>query len=185
MLGIGIIIPLLPVYAESLGALGLWIGVIFSGFSISRSIFMPIVGRWSDKRGRKIFIAIGLLIYAIISLGYILSDSMAELVMVRSIQGLSAVMIISIAFAYIGEISPKDREGGYMGIFSISLFAGFGLGPMLGGVLKDWFGLTADFYTMGGSACSPSFWCCSAFQNSTSIVRLSNPDPTGKSCEVR
>ena len=117
MLGIGIIIPLLPVYAESLGALGLWIGVIFSGFSISRSIFMPIVGRWSDKRGRKIFIAIGLLIYAIISLGYILSDSMAELVMVRSIQGLSAVMIISIAFAYIGEISPKDREGGYMGIF--------------------------------------------------------------------
>ena len=54
MLGIGIIAPLLPIYAESFGASGLWIGIIFSGFSISRSIFMPIVGRWSDKRGRKI-----------------------------------------------------------------------------------------------------------------------------------
>ena len=150
MLGVGIIVPLLPIYAESLGASGLWIGVIFSGFSISRSIFMPIVGRWSDKKGRKIFIAIGLLIYALISLGYILSDSVADLVTVRLIQGFSAAMIIPIAFAYIGEISPKDREGRYMGIFSVSLFAGFGLGPLLGGVLKDWSGINADFYTMGG-----------------------------------
>ena len=150
MLGVGIIVPLLPFYAESLGASGLWIGVIFSGFSISRSIFMPIVGRWSDKKGRKIFIAIGLLIYALISLGYILSDSVADLVTVRLIQGFSAAMIIPIAFAYIGEISPKDREGRYMGIFSVSLFAGFGLGPLLGGVLYDQFGLDADFYAMGG-----------------------------------
>jgi DHA1 family multidrug resistance protein-like MFS transporter len=150
MLGVGIIVPLLPMYAESLGASGIWIGVIFSGFSISRSIFMPIVGRWSDKRGRKVFIAIGLLIYAIISLGYIISNSVATLVIVRLIQGFSAAMIIPIAFAYIGEISPQDREGGYMGMFSVSLFAGFGLGPMLGGILKDRFSLHADFYTMGG-----------------------------------
>ena len=150
MLGVGIIVPLLPMYAESLGASGLWIGIIVSGFSISRSIFMPIVGRWSDKRGRKVFIAIGLLIYATISLGYILSDSVADLVTVRLIQGFSAAMIIPIAFAYIGEISPKNGEGSYMGIFSVSLFAGFGLGPLLGGVLKDQFGLAADFYAMSG-----------------------------------
>jgi DHA1 family multidrug resistance protein-like MFS transporter len=157
MLGIGIIVPLLPIYAESLGASSLWIGVIFSGFSISRSIFMPIVGRWSDKTGRKIFIAIGLLIYATISLGYILSDSVADLVMVRFIQGFSAAMIIPIAFAYIGDISPKSGEGGFMGIFSVSLFAGFGLGPLLGGVLKDQFGLDAAFYAMG-SLCFFAFF---------------------------
>lgn len=149
MLGVGIIVPLLPIYAESLGASGLWIGVIFSGFSISRSIFMPIVGRWSDKAGRKIFIAIGLFIYSISSLGYILSDSVAELVTVRLIHGFSAAMIIPIAFAYIGDISPKDAEGGYMGTFSVSLFAGLGLGPILGGLLKDQFGFNADFYAMG------------------------------------
>ncbi|MCK5554489.1 MAG: MFS transporter [Deltaproteobacteria bacterium] len=150
MLGNGIIVPLLPIYAEGLGASGFWIGVIFSGFAISRSIFMPIVGRWSDKRGRKVFIATGLFIYAIISLGYILSDSVADLVTVRAIQGFSAAMIIPIAFAYIGEISPKDKEGSYLGLFSISLFAGFGLGPLLGGILHDQFGLDADFYAMGG-----------------------------------
>jgi MFS family permease len=149
MLGIGIIVPLLPIYAESLGASALWIGVIFSGFSISRSIFMPIVGRWSDKSGRKIFIAIGLFIYGISSLGYILSDSVADLVTVRLIHGFSAAMIIPIAFAYVGEISPKDREGGYIGIFSVSLFAGIGLGPMLGGLLKDHFGFNTNFYAMG------------------------------------
>ena len=78
MLGNGIIVPLLPIYAEGLGASGFWIGVIFSGFAISRSIFMPIVGRWSDKRGSKVFIATGLFISAIISLGYILSDFRPE-----------------------------------------------------------------------------------------------------------
>jgi len=109
---------------------------------------MPIVGRWSDKSGRKAFIAVGLLCYAIISLGYIISNSVADLVIIRLIQGCSAAMIIPIAFAYIGEICPKNKEGGYMGIFSISLFAGFGLGPMLGGVLKDHFSLDADFYAM-------------------------------------
>jgi len=157
MLGIGIIVPLLPIYAESLGASGFWIGVIFSGFSISRSIFMPIVGRWSDRSGRKIFIAIGLFIYAISSLGYILSDTVAELVAVRLLQGFSAAMILPIAFAYVGEISPTDREGGYMGVFSVSLFAGFGLGPMLGGLIKDHFGLDADFYAMG-SLCLLAFF---------------------------
>jgi len=56
MLGVGIIAPLLPLYAENLGATGIWIGVIFAGFSISRAIFLPIIGRLSDRIGRKLFI---------------------------------------------------------------------------------------------------------------------------------
>jgi len=56
MLGVGIISPLLPLYAENLGATGIWLGIIFSSFSISRTVFMPIIGRLSDRRGRKIFL---------------------------------------------------------------------------------------------------------------------------------
>jgi len=149
MLGVGIIVPLLPMYAESLGASGIWIGIIFSGFAIARTIFMPIVGRWSDRTGRKAFIAVGLLVYALMSLGYIIADSVTDLVAVRFIHGFSAAMIIPIASAYIGEISPKNKEGETMGLFSMSLFAGFGFGPMLGGVLKDHFGLDTNFYAMG------------------------------------
>jgi len=56
MLGIGIIAPLLPLYAESMGATGIWVGIIFAGFSISQAMFLPIIGKLSDRSGRKLFI---------------------------------------------------------------------------------------------------------------------------------
>ena len=52
MLGVGIISPLLPLYAENLGATGIWLGVIFSSFSITRAVFMPFIGKLSDRWGR-------------------------------------------------------------------------------------------------------------------------------------
>jgi len=86
MLGVGIISPLLPLYAENLGATGIWLGIIFSGFSISRAILMPIIGRLSDRSGRKSLLCIGLLIYFIISLGYIWASNVPQLILVRLIQ---------------------------------------------------------------------------------------------------
>ena len=150
MLGVGIIAPLLPLYAENLGATGIWLGVIFAGFSVSRAIFMPIFGRLSDRNGRKQFISIGLLIYAIISLGYIWADSASQLTLVRFIQGAAAAMIIPIAQAYVGDISPEGEEGKWMGYFHAAFFSGFGFGPLMGGALTDHFGMTVAFSTMGG-----------------------------------
>jgi len=150
MLGVGIISPLLPLYAENLGATGIWLGVIFSSFSISRTIFMPIIGRLSDRRGRKLFLCTGLLIYSIISLGYIWADSVSQLILVRLIQGSAAGMIIPIAQAYVGDISPEGEEGTWMGYFNAAFFTGFGFGPLLGGVLTDHFGMTVAFSSMGG-----------------------------------
>ena len=54
--GVGIVVPLLPVYAHDLGASGLYIGLIFGVFSLSRTVFLPYFGRLSDKKGRKPFI---------------------------------------------------------------------------------------------------------------------------------
>jgi len=150
MLGMGIIAPLLPLYAESLGATGIWLGIIFAGFSISRAIFLPIIGRLSDRSGRKLFICIGLFIYAIISLGYIWADNVSQLTLVRLIQGAAAGMIIPIAQAYVGDISPEGEEGKWMGYFHTAFFAGFGFGPLMGGVLTDYFGMNVAFSTMGG-----------------------------------
>jgi DHA1 family multidrug resistance protein-like MFS transporter len=53
MLGLGVVSPLLSIYADSLGATGIWLGAIFSGFNIARAIIMPIVGRLSDRWGRR------------------------------------------------------------------------------------------------------------------------------------
>ena len=149
-LGIGIVVPFLPLYAENLGATGIWLGVIFGGFSISRAILMPVFGRLSDRRGRKLFISIGLLIYTIMSLGYIWADSVSELTLVRFIHGAAAGMIFPVAQAYIGDISPRGEEGKWMGYFNAAYFTGIGFGPLMGGVLSEHLGMTVAFSTMGG-----------------------------------
>jgi MFS family permease len=150
MLGVGIISPLLPLYAENLGATVIWIGIIFASFSISRAIITPFVGRLSDRSGRKLLLSVGLLASSIISLGYIWANSVSQLTLVRLIHGAAGGMIQPIAQAYIGDISPRGEEGKWMGYFNAAFFTGFGFGPLMGGVLTDHFGMTVAFSTMGG-----------------------------------
>jgi len=150
MLGLGIIAPLMPIYAKSLGATGIWLGIIFSGFSLTRAIFMPIVGKLSDKRGRKGFITSGLLLYSLISLLYTLAGKVYYLTAVRLIHGVASAMVIPVAMAYVGEIAEKGKEGKYMGIFNMALLLGMGSGPFLGGLLNDSFGIASVFYAMAG-----------------------------------
>ena len=150
MLGLGIVGPLLPIYAENLGASGLWIGMIFSGFAAARAIFMPIVGRLSDESGRKKFIVAGLFAYALLSLGYVLAGSVYSLTAVRFLHGIASAMVVPIAMAYIGDLSKRGEEGTYMAKFQVSFFLGLGSGPLLGGVLNDTFGFSSAFYAMAG-----------------------------------
>ncbi|MEA3307825.1 MAG: MFS transporter [Elusimicrobiota bacterium] len=148
MLGMGIIVPLMPIYAKTLGASGIWLGLIFSGFSLSRLIFMPLMGKMSDKKGRKIFICTGLFLYSLLTLGYVFADSIFSLVWIRILHGFASAMTVPIIMAYVGDIVPKGREGRFMGYFNVSFFMGMGLGPFIGGVLNDSFGMTSAFYTV-------------------------------------
>ncbi len=150
MLGVGILAPLLPLYAQNLGASGTQLGIIFAGYGISSSILTPIMGRLSDRRGRKLFLCIGLAGYAIISLGYVWAANVPQLTLVRVIQGVAGAMVIPIALAYIGDLSPEGEEGKWMGYANAAFFSGFGIGPLLGGALAERFGMNASFYSMGG-----------------------------------
>jgi len=150
MLGVGIISPLLPVYVKTLGATGIQLGIIFAVFSIARAISMPVIGKASDRYGRKIFICTGLFIYTLMSIGYALSKTAFQLGTVRFLQGFAAGMIMPIATAYIGDMAPKGKEGTYMGYFYVAFFLGFGIGPLIGGFVSDYFGMKTAFYTMGG-----------------------------------
>jgi len=174
MLGVGIIVPILPIYAETLGATGFWLGIIFAGFSLSRTISMPLVGRFSDRMGRKRFISFGLFVYTLSSLGYIYANSALELIVVRIIQGFSSAMIIPIAMAFIADISPPEKEGSYMGIFTIALFLGFGCGPLLGGFTKDLISMEADFLIMGG-LCLLAFFMVLIYLPRSSSIQKSTP----------
>ena len=148
MLGLGVIAPLLPVYARGLGATGLWLGIIFSGFSFSRAVFMPIIGRISDRSGRKKFICSGLLLYSFVSLLYPLAEGIYPLIIIRLIHGFASSLVIPIAMAYVGEAADEGKEGVSMGTFSMALFLGMGAGPFLGGFLNDTFGINSAFYAM-------------------------------------
>ncbi len=149
MLGSGIVVPLLPLYAESLGASGLGLGVIFAAFPLARVLATPVFGRLSDRKGRKLFISIGLLAYAIISFGFIYTNTVFQLVLMRFLHGLAGALILPIAQAYIGDISPPGEEGKWMGYSNAAFFSGFGFGPLIGGVLSEHLGMDAAFLAMG------------------------------------
>jgi MFS transporter, DHA1 family, multidrug resistance protein len=147
--GVGIVVPLLPVYAHDLGAGGLYIALIFSAFALSRTFFLPFFGRASDQKGRKPFILAGLLAYAFISLAFILSDNIETLIVIRFVQGIASAMIMPVTQAYVGDITPAGSEGFSMGIFNISVFFGLSIGPLAGGFINDHYSLNAAFGCMG------------------------------------
>ena len=149
IIGISMVSPLMPVFAEKMGASGIWLGLAFSGFALSQVPLMPVIGRLSDKYGKKQFLWIGLLIYTAAAVGYCWAPGYHELVLFRVLSGVGAAMVMPIAFSYVGELAPKDFEGRYMGLFTIAMIAGFGIGPMLGGVIHDNLGMDATFISMG------------------------------------
>lgn len=150
MLGAGLIIPLLPLYAHSLGANITWLGIISASFFVASVISTPLFGRLSDRKGRKVFIAIGLLCYGIISLSFIWATTVYQLTLVRFLQGIAGGMIVPLIQAYVGDMAPPGAEGKWMGYFNATLLAGFGIGPLLGGTLTEHLGMTIAFVIMAG-----------------------------------
>jgi DHA1 family multidrug resistance protein-like MFS transporter len=148
-LGVGLVVPLLPVYAYELGATGLYIGFIFGAFSLSRTIFLPYFGHLSDLKGRKPFLTIGLLAYFLVSIAYVLSEDVHFFILIRFFQGIASAMILPVAQAYVGEITPEHKEGFMMGLFNVSLYAGLSIGPIVGGMVKDTYGMQSSFLSMG------------------------------------
>ena len=150
MLGIGIIAPILPLYADTFGASGLAIGFVFAAFSISRALFGPWVGRFSDRIGRKRFLLIGLGAFTVLSVLYILAETLWQLAAFRFLQGAASVMVTPIAQAYVGDITPKGREGRTINLLYAAMFFGVALGPLLGGQLSARWSYEAAFAVMGG-----------------------------------
>jgi len=149
-LGFGIISPLLPLYAESLGATGIWVGIIFGAYASARVFIMPFIGRISDRRGRKLFLAGGLIAYAIMSIAYIYAANVYHLTIIRVLHGAAAALIFPMAMAYVGDLLPEGSEGKWMGLSNFAFFSGFSFGPFLGGVLSDYMGINSAFWSMAG-----------------------------------
>ncbi|MCG8618036.1 MAG: MFS transporter [Desulfobacterales bacterium] len=157
--GVGIVVPLLPIYAHDMGAEGIYVAMIFGAFSLSRTLLLPYFGRLSDRKGRKPFIAVGLVTYVLVSLALIWSTSVNGLILIRFIQGAGSAMIMPVVQAYVGEISPEGTEGYSMGLFNLSMFLSLSLGPLLGGTILDAWSMDGAFICMAGLSLAGLILC--------------------------
>lgn len=147
-MGMGIIVPIMPIYASELGATGFALGVIIAAFALSGGVLQPFVGSLSDRHGKKGFLLAGLFIFALTGYAYTLAGSVAHLIIIRLLHGAGSAMIIPIAMAYISDLSGGKKAGKYMGMLNIAIFAGIGGGPLIGGLFLDVWGRNSTFYAM-------------------------------------
>lgn len=148
MVGLGIISPIMPNYASDLGASGIYIGLIYSSFSLSRAALQTPIGRLADTFSKKKIIVAGLIMYAVISVVYTYVTSPEMLIVVRFFHGVGSSMMMPVAMAYAMNLTPKGEEGKYMGYLNTALFSGFGAGPFIGGYIYENYSTNTVFNTM-------------------------------------
>ena len=150
MLGIGIVIPLLPLYARNMGATATEIGLIFSSFALARAVSTPVAGSIADWMNMKPLMLLGLLAYTLLSFTYVVATRPFHLVLIRAFHGMASAFVIPLALTYAANISREGEEGLFMGSINMAMFFGMGAGPLLGGFITDRLGLDAAFYCLSG-----------------------------------
>ena len=134
MIGFGMVIPVLPFHPETVGAGALALGVLIGSFSLMQFIFSPLLGRLSDKVGRRPVILISIFSSVISFILFALANSFPLLLLSRITAGMATEA--SVAQAYISDITTeKDRAKG-MGKVGAAHGAGFIIGPAIGGFLS-------------------------------------------------
>jgi DHA1 family tetracycline resistance protein-like MFS transporter len=148
LVGFGIIIPLLPFYAETFGASPLVIGLLFAVFSLCQLIAAPALGDLSDRYGRRPILVFSLAGTVVSFVMLALAHSVMMLFAARIVDGLSGGNI-STARAYVADVTePKDRARAY-GLIGAAFGLGFILGPALSGVLSG-ISYTAPIWAAAG-----------------------------------
>ena len=150
LLGFGIIIPLLPYYAETYGARALVVGLLTTSFSFCQFLFAPLWGRLSDRIGRRPVLIGSLVVTAISYLVYAAGHSLVLLFASRMRAGIAGA-VLSTAQAYVADTTtPENRTKG-MGLIGAAFGMGFIFGPALGGILSRW-GFAAPAYASAALA---------------------------------
>jgi len=152
LIGFGIVIPVLPYYAEGtkFGATPREVGLLFASYSVMQLIFAPVLGRLSDKYGRRPVLLFSLLgtCAGFLILGF--ATTLWMLFLGRIIDGVSGGNI-STAQAYIADVTTKEDRAKGMGLIGAAFGLGFVFGPAIGGILSRW-GINVPFLFAGGLA---------------------------------
>ena len=152
LLGFGIVLPAIPFFARELGASGLKLGVLFASYSLAQLIGAPILGRLSDRFGRRPILLTSLAgaAFAFVLTG--LAPTLLLLCGARTLAGLFGGSI-STAQAYIADVTEPDERAKYMGFLGASIGIGFVLGPALGaGLIYIGWGFAGAAFVAAGLA---------------------------------
>ena len=149
LVGFGIVLPVLPLYGKDLGAPGWQVGLIVASYSAMQFLFAPAWGRLSDRIGRRPVLLISTAgasaSYALFALAAIRMD-LGLLVASRIFAGVCGANL-SVASAYIADVSTPENRSKRMGLIGMAFGLGFIFGPALGAVSADWWGAAGPGWT--------------------------------------
>ncbi|WP_020403196.1 MFS transporter [Gracilimonas tropica] len=145
-MGNSFLIVVLPLYIASGSISGelfgfsesLITGLVIGLYGLVSSAFQPFAGRISDRAGkRQFFVVAGLVLFMFANFSYVLADTYEILFVIRAVQGIAAALTITASIALVSEVSRRETRGENMGIYNSFRLIGFGVGPLLSGVLVE------------------------------------------------
>jgi MFS family permease len=155
LIGFGLVIPLLPFYAERFAASPEMVTTLMAVFSLMAMLTAPIWGRLSDRVGRRPVLMISMAAAALAYLWMGLADALWMLFAARALAGACAGNIAA-ANAYVADVTTPENRAKGMGMIGAAFGLGFIIGPALGGVVAGSHAATADLRTPGFIACGLS-----------------------------
>jgi len=146
LVGFGIVIPVLPFYAEgtAFNATPRTVGLLFASYSIMQLIFSPILGGLSDKHGRRPVLLLSIIGTGIGFLILGMATTLWMLFIGRILDGITGGNI-STAQAYIADVTTEENRAKGMGLIGAAFGLGFIFGPAIGGILSHW-GIHVPFF---------------------------------------
>lgn len=178
LVGFGIVVPILPFWAERFGASGAWLGILLASHAAAQFAFAPVWGKLSDRVGRRpvMLVTIAGTSVALAFLG--MADSLAQILIARLLAGVFGSNI-SVATAYLTDVTDEADRTRWMGMIGASFAVGFTLGPPIGGVLAEW-GYGTPMYAAAGMAALNFVWAAARLREPERRTDRPEPDLTSR-----
>lgn len=137
-MAIGVLVPAVPLYVEDeLGGTSFHVGLSVGAFFVTAAMLRPFVGALGDRIGSRVLIVGGGTVLGTSLLVYRLADTLPSFVAVRALSGVGEAAIFIGASAAINELAPPARRGEALSYWSVAVYGGLGLGPLLGEAALD------------------------------------------------
>jgi MFS family permease len=148
-LGFGAMVPSLPLYAQTFGVPASAIGMAVGIYGLARFVVALPAGKFADWMGRRPTIALGGLISGLGNLWCAYATAYPEFLLARFVAGFGAGLIVTTGHVVLADISTPEKRGRMLALYQGTFIFAVGIGPLPGGLLADYYGLSAPFIGSG------------------------------------